>query len=41
MTNPALTRVLAIFSPLPQQRGIERFTIALATVTCSPFSAQS
>ncbi len=31
MTNPALTRVLAIFSPLPQQRGIERFTIAVAT----------
>jgi hypothetical protein len=31
MTNAALTRVLAIFSPLPQQRGIERFTIALAT----------
>ncbi len=31
MTNPALTRVLAIFSPLPQKRGIERFTIAVAT----------
>jgi signal transduction histidine kinase len=31
MTNAALTRVLAIFSPLPRQRGIERFTIALAT----------
>ena len=31
MTNPALTRVLAIFSPLPRQRGIERFTVALAT----------
>jgi signal transduction histidine kinase len=31
MTNAALTRVLAIFSPLPQQRGIERITIALAT----------
>jgi len=31
MTNPALTRVLAIFSPLPRQRGIERFTVAVAT----------
>lgn len=31
MTNPALTRVLAMFSPLPRQRGIERFTVALAT----------
>src|ERR1700721_4200156 len=31
MTNAALTRVLAIFSPLPQQRGIERFAVALAT----------
>jgi signal transduction histidine kinase len=31
MTNPALTRVLAIFSPLPQQRGIERFIVAVAT----------
>ena len=31
MTKPALTRVLAIFSPLPQERGIGRFTVALAT----------
>jgi len=31
MTNPALARVFAIFAPLPQQRGIERFTVALAT----------
>jgi signal transduction histidine kinase len=31
MTNSALTRVLAIFSPLPQQCGVRRFAIALAT----------
>jgi signal transduction histidine kinase len=31
MANPALTRVLVIFSPLPQQRGIERFIVAVAT----------
>ena len=31
MTNPALTRVLAIVFPLPRQREIERFTVALAT----------
>ena len=31
MTNPTLTRVLAVFSPLPQQRRIERFTVAVAT----------
>jgi len=31
MRSLTLTRVLAIFSPLPQQRRIERFSIALAT----------
>jgi signal transduction histidine kinase len=30
MTNPTLTRVWAVFSPLPQQRRIERFTVAVA-----------
>jgi K+-sensing histidine kinase KdpD len=30
MNSLALTRWLAIFSPLPQQRRIERFTVGLA-----------
>jgi len=31
MTDPTGTRILAIFSPLPHQRVIERFSIALGT----------